>query len=329
LRAIFSPEHGIAGTLDTTHVGDSRDAKTGVPVYSVYGASDASRRPKLEQLNGIDAIVFDIQDAGARFYTYESTLGYFLEAAAKQGIELVVLDRPNPVTGVFVQGAVSDAGKESFVNYHRVPPRHGMTMGELATMYNAERNIKAKLTVVKMQGWQRGDWFDSTGLEWINPSPNLRSVTQAALYTGVGLVEGTNISVGRGTESPFELVGAPWANARELAGLLNARNIAGVRFVPVSFTPLSSSYSNQQCHGVRILLMDRNILDAPELGIELASALLKLYPQQYKVDRLNELLVNDKAFEMLKAGNDPRRLAEEWRDELDAFRVVRARYLLY
>jgi uncharacterized protein YbbC (DUF1343 family)/CubicO group peptidase (beta-lactamase class C family) len=329
LRAIFSPEHGMTGMLDTTDVGDTKDAATGIPVYSVYGAKDASRRPKPEQLAGIDAIVFDIQDAGARFYTYETTLGYFLEAAAKQGIEIFVMERPNPINGSFVQGPVSDSGIKSFVNYHSLPVRHGMTIGELARMFNTERDINAKLTVVPMQGWLRGDWFDSTGLEWINPSPNLRSVTQAALYPGVALVEGTNISVGRGTDSPFEVVGAPWIVARELATFLNARNLSGVRFVPVSFTPTSSNYANERCNGVRIVLLDRNVLDAPELGVELASALLKLYPQQYKIDRMNELLVNSATFEAIKAGNDPRRIADEWRDGLEKFRQTRAKYLLY
>jgi uncharacterized protein YbbC (DUF1343 family) len=310
-------------------VGDTRDAATGIPVYSVYGGTDASRRPRPEQLADVDAIVFDIQDAGARFNTYETTLGYFLEAAAKQGTEMIVLDRPNPVTGAFVQGPVSEPGKESFTNYHAVPVRHGMTMGELARMFNDERGIKAKLTVIPMQGWQRGDWFDSTSLEWINPSPNLRSITQAALYTGVALIEGTNVSVGRGTDSPFELVGAPWIAAREFATYLNARNLAGVRFVPVGFTPSASNYSGQECHGVRIVLLDRNALDAPELGVELASALLKLYPQQYKIDRMNELLVNDRTFAAIKAGEDPRRIADDWREALEQFQIIRAKYLLY
>ena len=237
LDAIFSPEHGVTGTLDTTDINNSKDAATGVPVYSVYGGSDAARRPQPEVLRTLDAIVFDIQDAGTRFYTYETTLGYFLEAAAKAGIEMIVLDRPNPITGSFVQGPPTDAGKESFTNYWTVPVRHGMTMGELAKMFNVERGINAKLTVVQMDGWQRGDWFDSTGLEWVNPSPNLRSVTEAALYPGVALIEGTNISVGRGTDTPFELVGAPWIKSKEFAAYLNARGIAGVRFVPMAFTP--------------------------------------------------------------------------------------------
>jgi uncharacterized protein YbbC (DUF1343 family)/CubicO group peptidase (beta-lactamase class C family) len=329
LEAIFSPEHGVAGVLDTLHVGDTVDEATGVKVYSVYGGTDAARRPSIELLRALDAVVFDIQDAGVRYYTYETTLGYFLEAAAQAGIEVIVLDRPNPVTGAFVQGPVSDAGKENFTNYGNEPIRHGMTMGELAKMFNSERGTNAKLTVVPMEGWQRGDWFDATGLEWVSPSPNLRSVTEAALYTGVAVIEGTNVSVGRGTDTPFELVGAPWMKSRELAAYLNARGIAGVRFVPVTFTPTSAVYSGQKCEGVNIVLTERNALDGPELGIELASALKKLYPADYKMDRILELLANQAAYDGLVAGKDPRRIAQDWMGELEKFEGVRKKYLIY
>ncbi len=329
LDVIFSPEHGVTGTLDTTDVSNSKDAATGVRVYSVYGAKDASRRPPLDLLKQLDAVVIDVQDAGVRFYTYETSLGYFLEAAAQAGIDVIVLDRPDPINGSFVQGPVSDAGRESFTNYWTVPVRHGMTLGELAKMFNAERKIDAKLTVVAMEGWQRGDWFDSTGLAWVNPSPNLRSVTEAALYPGVGLVEGTNVSVGRGTDSPFELLGAPWMKGRELAAYLNARGISGVRFVPVTFTPTSSNYSNQKCEGVNLVLTERNALDGPELGVELASALRKLYPADFKMDRMIELLVNQSAFDGLLSGKDPRRIAQDWQEDLDRFEEVRKKYLIY
>jgi len=329
LDAIFSPEHGVTGTLDSTDINNSKDAVTGIAVYSVYGATDAARRPPEEVMKNLDAIVFDIQDAGARFYTYETTLGYFLEAAAKAGIEVIVLDRPDPINGSFVQGPVSDLGHESFTNYWTVPVRHGMTIGELAKMFNAERSINAKLTVVPMDGWQRGDWFDSTGLSWVNPSPNLRSVTEAALYPGVALIEGTNISVGRGTDTPFELVGAPWIKSRELASYLNTRGIAGVRFVPVTFTPSASVYSGQLCQGVNILLTERNNLDAPELGLELAAALHKLYAADFKIDRMAELLVNQAAFDALVAGEDPRRIAQDWQEALGKFQLIRQKYLLY
>jgi uncharacterized protein YbbC (DUF1343 family)/CubicO group peptidase (beta-lactamase class C family) len=329
LEAIFSPEHGVTGTLDTTHLSNSTDAATGVPVYSVYGGTDAARRPSVDVMKQLDAVVFDIQDAGVRFFTYQTTLGYFLEAATAAGIEMIVLDRPDPITGVFVQGPVSDTGRENFTNYGNVPVRQGMTMGELAKMFNAERKINAKLTVVPMEGWQRGDWFDSTGLAWVNPSPNLRSVTEAGLYPGVGVIEYTNVSVGRGTDTPFELLGAPWIKGKELAAYLNARGIAGVRFVPVTFTPTASNYAGQKCEGVNIVLLERNALDGPELGMELASALQKLYPADFKIGRITELLVNQAAFDGLMAGKDPRRIAQDWQEELEKFEVVRKKYLIY
>ncbi len=329
LEAIFSPEHGVTGTIDTTQLSDTKDTATGITVYSVYGGTDAARRPSIDVLKQLDAVVIDIQDAGVRFYTYETTLGYFLEAAAQAGTEVIVLDRPDPITGSFAQGPVSDAGQENFTDYWTVPVRHGMTMGELAKMFNAERNINAKLTVVPMEGWERGDWFDSTGLEWVNPSPNLRDVTEEALYPGVALVEGTNVSVGRGTDTPFELLGAPWIKGRELAEYLNARGMFGVRFVPTSFTPTSAIYTGEKCEGVNIVLTDRNSLDAPELGIELAAALRKLYPADYKIDRMPELLANQAAYDGLMAGMDPRRIAQDWQEGLNKFEAVREKYLLY
>lgn len=329
LAAIFSPEHGIGGGLDTTDIGNSKDETTGVPVYSVYGDSDAKRRPTGAELSNIDVIVFDIQDVGVRFYTYESTLGYFLEAAAKAGKEIVVLDRPNPIGGGYVQGPVADAGRESFVGYWQTPVRHGMTMGELAKMFNAERGIRARLTVVPMQWWMRGDWFDSTGELWVNPSPNMRSLTAAALYPGIGMIEASNISVGRGTDSPFELIGAPWVNATGLASYLNARVIGGVRFVPVEFTPDSSTYAHEKCGGVRIVVTQRDWIDAPELGLEVASALISLYSHDYKIAGLDTLMMNKSSGDAIAAGEDPRRVAEQWRDGLDKFMALRAKYLIY
>ena len=329
LTAIFSPEHGVTGSLDTTDVANSKDAATGVTVYSVYGAKKADRRPPLEILKTLDAVVIDIQDAGTRFYTYEATLGYFIEAAAQAGIEVIVLDRPSPITGSFVQGPVSDPGRDSFVNYYPVPVRHGMTMGELARFFNGERKLNARLQVVPLDGWVRGDWFDSTGLEWIAPSPNLRTLNQATLYPGVGLVEGTNVSVGRGTDTPFELLGAPWMKGRELAQYLNARNISGVRFVPTAFTPTASNHAGQKCEGVNLVVTERNALDGPELGIELASALRKLYPEQFHMERMIELLVNQAAYDAISQGQDPRRIAQDWQPGLDQFQLLREKYLIY
>ena len=329
LAAIFSPEHGIAGVLDTTAIGNSRDAATGAPVYSVYGDTDAKRRPTAEELAGVDTIVYDIQDVGVRFYTYESTLGYFLEAAAKAGKRIVVLDRPDPLGGAYIQGPVLDAGRESFVGYWRTPVRHGMTVGELARLFNSERAIDAKLTVVRMEGWQRGDWFDSTGRVWVNPSPNMRNLTEAELYPGIGMIEGANISVGRGTDTPFELVGAPWIHAAALAHYLNARAIDGVRFVPVRFTPTASKYADQICRGVNIMVSNREALDAPELGLEIASALEHLYPGDFKAAEIDGLMRNKAALDALVAGEDPRRIAEDWQDADNKFETERAKYLLY
>lgn len=329
LAAIFSPEHGVAGDLDSTEIHKSTDAATGVPVYSMYGARDTERRPTTAQLAGIDAIVFDIQDIGVRFYTYESTLGYFLEASAKAGKEIVVLDRPNPINGAYVQGPIADAGREAFVSYWQIPVRHGMTIGELARMFNAERPIGAKLTVVPMEGWLRGDWYDSTGGIWINPSPNMRNLTEAMLYPGMGMIEGTNVSVGRGTDTPFELVGAPWIDAPTLAQYLNAREISGVRFVPTDFTPRASAYVSQRCGGVNILLTNRETLDAPELGLEIASALNHLYPGQYKIADLDVLMRNHASLDAVTAGRDSRRIAQDWQNAIERFNSVRAKYLLY
>jgi uncharacterized protein YbbC (DUF1343 family)/CubicO group peptidase (beta-lactamase class C family) len=329
LAAIFSPEHGIAGKLDTTQIGDSKDDATGAPIYGVYGNGDASRRPSDAAMAGVDVLVYDIQDVGVRFYTYESTLGYFLESAAKAGKPIVVLDRPNPVNGAYVQGPVADAGRASFVSYWQTPIRHGMTIGELAQMFNGELHLGAQLTVVPMEGWMRGDWFDSVGREWVNPSPNMRSLTEATLYPGIGMIEETNISVGRGTDTPFELVGAPWIDALTLSQYLNARELGGVRFVPVHFRPASSNYANELCGGVNLVVTDRNALDAPELGAEIASALLKLYPAQYKIANLDTLMMNHASFEAIAAGEDPRRLAEEWQDSIAQFESLRAKYLLY
>jgi len=329
LDAIFSPEHGVTGTLDTTDIANAKDAASGIPVYSVYGPTDAARRPSPEILKALDAVVVDIQDAGVRFYTYETTLGYFLEAAAKAGIEIIVLDRPNPITGSLIQGPVPDSGRESFTNYDALPVRHGMTMGELAKLFNEEHHINARLQVIPMEGWMRGDWYDSTGFTWTNPSPNLRSLTEAALYPGVALVEGTNVSVGRGTDTPFEVLGAPWIKARDLAQSLNAREISGVRFIPINFTPSASNYGGEKCEGVNIILTDRNAFDAPELGVELASALRKLYPDQYHIERMIELLANQAAFDAILQGEDPRRIAEDWREPLEAFQQLRQKYLIY
>ena len=332
LNAIFSPEHGMAGKLDSADIKDSQDPKLSVPVYSVYGDTEKSRRPTAAALATIDVLVYDIQDIGVRFYTYESTLGYFLEAASKAGKRIIVLDRPNPLTGALVQGPVADPEREAFTSYWRTPVRHGMTVGELATMFNVERSIGAQLEVIAMEGWMRGDWFDSTGRLWIDPSPNMRSLNEAALYPGVGMIEYTNISVGRGTDTPFEVVGAPWvdrSHSGELAAYLNGRGIPGVRFIPVQFTPESSSYAHQKCNGVNLMITDRDNLDSVELGAEIASALQLLYPRDYELGKLDKLMVNKDASEAIISGQDPRRVSEQWQTAVNQFQSIRAKYLLY
>lgn len=330
LVAIFSPEHGVTGELDVDSVGDSVDRATGVHIYSIYGDTKASRHPAESVLRKLDVLVIDIQDIGSRFFTYESTVGYTLESAAITGTEVVVLDRPNPLTGVHVQGPVSDGKHLSFVNYTREPIRHGMTVGELAKMFNSELHINAKLTVVPVKGWTRSDWFDSTNLVWINLSPNMRNMNAAALYTGIGILEYTNVSVGRGTDTPFEVFGAPWIRPRVFAQYLNARQIPGVRFVPTWFTPAKDAkLGGQRVGGVQMIVTDRSVLDAPELGLELGSALLKLYRADWELDRLIDLLGNESTLEELKSGKDPRCIAEDYQPDLQQFMRVRQKYLIY
>ncbi len=325
LVALFSPEHGIRGLADEK-VSDSRDEATGLPIYSLYGET---RRPTSQQLKDLDAVVFDIQDVGVRFYTYISTLGYLMEEAAKTHVPVFVLDRPNPIGGINVEGALADADKLSFTAYHMIPVRHGMTIGELAQFFNQQRKIGCDLRVIKMEGWQRSMWFDETNLTWINPSPNMRSLTEATLYPGVGLLETTNVSVGRGTDTPFEVVGAPWIKGPELADYLNRRSITGVRFVPLEFTPKASVFKDQECGGVNIIVTDRATFRPVLTGIEIATALRRLYPSEWKVDNYLRLLVNSDTLERIKRGNSARDIVGSWNAQLEEFRRARAQVLLY
>ncbi len=325
LAAIFSPEHGLYGNVDA-RIASQRDRATGLPIHSLYGEH---RRPTPQMLAGLDAIVFDIQDVGVRFYTYITTMGYAMEAAARARIPFYVLDRPNPLTAAVVQGPVMDREMKSFTGYFPLPLRHGMTVGELAGLFNAEAAVGAELHVVKMKGYRRDAWFDETGLRWVNPSPNLRSVAEAVLYPGVAMVEGANVSVGRGTRTPFEVFGAPWVRARDLADYLNRREIDGVEFAPVEFTPASSPYRGRTCGGVRILLKDRNALDTALLGIEIVSALHKLFPKDFKIEGTRTLIGSQQVFTAIKAGDDPRDAALLWKAPLGQFRGLREKYLLY
>lgn len=325
LVMLFSPEHGIRGLVDE-NVSDSKDDATGLPIYSLYGES---RRPKAEQLKQLDAIVYDIQDVGARFYTYISTLGYVMEEAAKVKLPVFVLDRPNPIGGLDVEGPIADNDKLSFISYHTIPTRHGLTIGELAQLFNKQRNIGADVRVIKMDGWRRSMWFDETNLTWINPSPNMRSLTEATLYPGVGLLETTNVSVGRGTDTPFEVVGAPWIQGDQLADYLNQRPIPGVRFVPLRFTPNASVFKDQQCGGVNIIITDRFAFRPLLTGIEMALALRKLYPNDWQVDKYLRLLVNANSLERVKRGESAKEIVDSWNTGLQEFRRARAEILLY
>jgi uncharacterized protein YbbC (DUF1343 family) len=326
LVALFSPEHGIRGALDQEKITNSTDEKTGLPVYSLYGET---RKPTPEMLKDIDTLVFDIQDIGARFYTYISTMGMALEEAAKNKITFIVLDRVNPINSHDVEGPLADADKLSFIAYHQIPIRHGMTVGELAQLFNKERGLNADLQIVRVQDWKRTEWFDETGLTWVNPSPNMRSLTQATLYPGVCLLEPTNVSVGRGADTPFELIGAPWIDGRKLSDTLNRSNLPGVRFVPVRFTPKASVHKDAECGGVNIIITDRKVFEPVLTGFEIAAQLLKLFPKDFSVDRFNRLLVNQKIFEAFRQGSDARALRQIWESDLDSFRAIRRKYLLY
>jgi uncharacterized protein YbbC (DUF1343 family)/CubicO group peptidase (beta-lactamase class C family) len=325
LVALFSPEHGIRGDLDA-RVSSSLDEKTGLPIHSLYGDT---RRPTNAMLEGMDTIVIDLQDIGARFYTYVTTMAYVMEEAATRGIRVVVLDRPNPINGFDIEGPSLDAASTGFTGYHPMPIRHGMTIGELAALFNEEKEIGADLTVVQMTGWGRDLWFDQTGLFWVNPSPNMRNMIQASLYPGIGAIEGTNISVGRGTDTPFEQLGAPWIDGSRLAAELNARQLPGVRFYPVAFTPSSSKYAGEHCQGTFLLVTDRTRLRPVRVGLEVAATLHRLYPGIYQLEAARTLMGSAETLERVRRGDDPADIAASWASDEAKWRRQRARYLMY
>ena len=329
---LFSAEHGINATIDKSEVNNDVDTASGLPILSIYGATDAKRHPSAQQFAGLDAVVIDLQDVGVRYWTFQALMQYFLEASAANHTEIVILDRPNPVNGVAVQGPVSTPGRENYVNPYAEPMRPGMTMGELAGFFNGERHLGAQLTVIRMTGWHRSDWYDATGLLWVNPSPNIRTLTQSIVYLGTGLLEGTNVNVKGPTEEPFQRFGAPWIRATQLSAYLNARKIPGVTFMPIFYVPAGEEhypYRGERCEGVEVLLNDRDTLDAPQLGIEAVSALWKLYPDKFQIDRVDRLLLNKPVLDQIKAGGDPREIAAGWRAELEAYKARRQQYLLY
>jgi uncharacterized protein YbbC (DUF1343 family) len=325
LGAIFSPEHGLGGDREGK-IGPGTDAPTGLPVYSLYGST---KRPTVEMLSGIDALVVDLQDVGVRFFTYAATMAYAMEAAAPRGLRVVVLDRPNPIGPAGVRGPGLDPSVRSFTGYFAMPVQHGMTIGELAAMFDSENHIGADVAVIPMRGYRRDMWFDETGLEWINPSPNLRSLDEAILYPGVALIEGANVSVGRGTPGPFERVGAPWIDGQALTDDLNGRHVPGVRFESASFAPEDDLYAGQLCHGICISLTDRSGLDAPRLGIELAAALWRRHPERFDIDGMLGNLGSHETLAAIASGQGVSNIVASWRSSLQAFEAVRARYLLY
>ena len=325
LVAIFSPEHGIAGKLDA-NVANATDAATGLPVFSLYGDT---RRPTDAMLAGIDALVFDIQDAGVRFYTFTSTMGYCMEAAAKHKIPFFVLDRPDPLGGERIEGPMLDKGRISWVGYFSMPIVYGMTLGELARMFNAENNAGAELHVVAMKNWQRGETYDQTGMKWIPPSPNLRTLNEAFIYPGIETLQPGGISVGRGTEMPFEVFGAPWVRSDALQKEMEARNIPGVRFSTTQFTPNAGPYPGEICNGLKIEIFDRSTFDAVRVALEAADAFHRLYPNRFEITKLTALLGSASTVEALVNFVPAVQIISSWSSDLAKFKIMRAKYLLY
>ena len=325
LVVLFSPEHGISGNIDAD-VPNGIDSATRLPIYSLYG--DA-RRPTDEMLKGVDALVFDIQDDGVRFFTYITTMAYCMEEAAKRRIPFYVLDRPDPLGGEVIEGPMLDTDRISFTGYFSMPVRYGMTIGELAKMFNDENHIGADLKIFPLADWRRGEIYDQTGLPWIPPSPNLRTVNAAFLYPGAEILQAGGISVGRGTDKPFELVGAPWIQANTFAAALNRRKIPGVRFAPAEFTPSSDLYRAQRCQGVAMTVTDRDSFRSMRMGLEIADELHRMYPDQFQLEKINELLGSQSTIDRLKRGDAPADIVAGWSDDLAKFRKVREKYLLY
>ena len=323
LKAIFSPEHGIHGTLDSK-IDDSTDAKSGLKIFSLYGAN---RKPTEDQLAGLDALIFDIQDIGCRFYTYISTMGLAMEAAAEAGIRFIVLDRINPIGGQIVDGPIRQ-GKSQFIAFHDIPVQHGMTVGELAHMFNKERDYNVNLQVIKIEGWSRRMFFDETGQPWTNPSPNMRNLTQALLYPGVGLLE-TALSVGRGTDTPFEIIGAPYIDDVKLARSLNNLKQPGVRFIPIKFTPKASIHKDKTCNGVNIIITNREALRSVPLGVEIARVLHQMYPEHFPLNKVNRLLCHADTLSAIERGDTLPQIQNIWTEDLNHFKRRRAKFLLY
>ena len=325
LVSLFSPEHGIAGHADEK-ISSSKDPSTGLPVYSLYGEH---LRPTDEMLQGLDALVFDVQDAGVRFYTYITTMGYCMEEAAKHGIQFYVLDRPNPITGDIVEGPMLDPEKTSFVAYFPLPVRYGLTIGELAQLFKTENHINVDLHVIRMKNWKRSYFFESTGIRWVPPSPNLRTLKGSILYPGLEILQNAGASVGRGTEAPFEEFGAPWMDGEEVAAQLNEKNLPGIHFTNQPFVPVSGLYAGQKCSGVGIKVTDRAAVRSMRMGMEIAAVLLKKYPTHFDVAKMIDLLGNDETVHQLQEGIPPEQIVAGWGKDLSTFDVTRRKYYMY
>lgn len=329
LVKLFSPEHGIRG--DAEHgqiISDGKDAKTGLPVLSLYGKTN---RPTADMLQGLDALVFDIQDIGTRFYTYTTTLACALEEAAKAGIEFIVLDRPNPITGTIVEGEPLDPSIKHFTAYLQVPVRHGMTAGEIANWHNKTAGLNAKLKVVKMEGWRRGMEWEDTGLKFRPTSPNIRTVTAAILYPGIGGFEATNVSVGRGTSEPFEILGAPWIEGKELIERLKFMSIPGFEFRSITFKPKADLYKGEKCRGVKVILKDRNVARPVDLFVHVFRVLTDLYPDDFKPrwDEVARVTGGAQFKDMIERGQSAETVTVQIRDAARKFEEARGPYLLY
>lgn len=341
LVAAFGPEHGIRGDIEGGfEIKDQHDPKTGVPIFSIYGNT---KKPTPEMLQGIDVLIFDIQDVGARFYTYISTMSLCMEAAAENGIEFMVIDRPNPINGKIVEGPVLEEAYKSFVGIHPIALRHAMTVGELARMFNEEGwlagGVRASLTIIPMKNWRRDSWYGELGLAWIKPSPNVPSPMTAVLYPGMGLLETCNISEGRGTTRPFENIGAPWLDHQQLAELLREKNIPGIRIDTTSFVPIDMPgaamnpvYKGQLCRGLMLTVTEPLEFHSVAFGLHLICAIKKMHPDQFAWNspRSPRLMFgNDATPIAIDAGQPAEQIMDSWKPDLEAFKLVREKYLLY
>lgn len=328
VTALFSPEHGLFGAEDQPNVLNTKDTRTGIRVWSLYEGKN--RRPTQEMLRQVDVLVFDIADVGTRFYTYPATMLYAMEEAAKAKIPFYVLDRPNPITGTHVDGPMLDRDQLSFTGAFPLPLRHGMTVGELARMFNSENRVGADLTVVPVEGWRRADWFDATGLPWVDPSPNIRNLNEALLYPATAMLEySPNYSVGRGTDAPFEQIGAEFIDGGKLSVELAGRGVPGVRFYPVEFQPASSHLAGKKVQGLRIFVTDRETFDAGRFGLELMATLQKLYPGEIHLGVNRKLIGSSSLISAVEQKQPPEQLWRKTLPDLERFRAIREKYLLY